>query len=93
MPKVSTRSLRRLASKMQPSILTGAITESADYIDELELEVKQLKMAQYKYKCSGCGHFEKHLCRTCPNCEKQNYFTGSFKQEDLEQWLKEKLVI
>lgn len=56
----------------------------------LQEENIQLKMAQYKYKCSGCGHFEKYLSRTCPNCERQNYFTGSFKKEDLEHWLLEK---
>lgn len=43
MPKVSTKSLRSLASKCNPSILTGAITESADYIDELETKVEQLE--------------------------------------------------
>lgn len=41
MPKVSTKSLRSLASKCHPSILTGAITESADYIDELELQIEK----------------------------------------------------
>jgi hypothetical protein len=43
MPKVYTKSLRSLASKCNPSILTGAITESADYIDELEEENKKFK--------------------------------------------------
>ncbi len=43
MAKVNTRSLRSLASKVKPSILTGAITESADYIDELEKENKEMK--------------------------------------------------
>ncbi|WP_163538285.1 hypothetical protein [Gracilibacillus sp. YIM 98692] len=70
-------------------------------LDNLELEqvewlleeIKQLKMVQYEYKCSGCGNFAKFLQRTCPNCGKQNYYTGSFKQEDLENWLKEKQEI
>lgn len=41
--KVSTRLLRSLASIVKPSILTGAITESADYIDELESINVELK--------------------------------------------------
>lgn len=45
MPKVRVRSLRSLASKCNPSILTGAITESADYIEELEKENERLKYA------------------------------------------------
>ena len=45
MPKVRVKSLRSLASKMNPSILTGAITESADYIEELETENEKLKRA------------------------------------------------
>lgn len=38
MPKVSTKSLRRLASKLPESagVVSGALTESADYINELE---------------------------------------------------------
>ena len=44
MPKVRVKSLRSLASKMNPSILTGAITESANYIEELELEIENLKV-------------------------------------------------
>lgn len=40
MPKIYTQSLRNLAMKVQPSILTGAIDECADYIDELEREVE-----------------------------------------------------
>lgn len=43
MPKISTKSLRRLTGKFKPSILTGAITESADYIDELEVENDLIK--------------------------------------------------
>lgn len=45
MPKVRVRSLRRLARICKPSILTGAITESADYIEELEKENEKLKRA------------------------------------------------
>jgi Mg2+ and Co2+ transporter CorA len=43
MPKVNTKALRSLARKVKPSILTGAITESADYIDELEDTVYALQ--------------------------------------------------
>jgi restriction endonuclease S subunit len=50
MPKVSTRSLRSLASKVKPSILTGAITESADYIDELEKKIQLLESSLKIYK-------------------------------------------
>lgn len=92
MPKVRTRALRSLASKFQSSIITAALTESADYIDELELEIKQLKMDQYKYQCSGCGEFEKTLSRTCPNCGRQNYLTGSFLKEDLETWMEKNAI-
>lgn len=44
MPKVRVRSLRSLASKCNPSILTGAIIESADYIEELEKQWELLKV-------------------------------------------------
>lgn len=42
MAKVLTSSLRSLAGKVKPSILTGAIEESADYIDELEEKLEGL---------------------------------------------------
>jgi hypothetical protein len=44
MPKVSTKSLRSLVSNANPSILNGAITESADYIEELEHKIELLQM-------------------------------------------------
>jgi hypothetical protein len=42
MPKVKVKSLRSLASKCNPSILTSAIIESADYIEGLEYENEML---------------------------------------------------
>lgn len=45
MPKVNTRSLRRLANKVPQSILTGAINESANYVDELEEKVEKYEKA------------------------------------------------
>lgn len=50
MPKVNTKSLRSLASKVKPSILTGAIEESATYIDELELKIQLLESSLNTYK-------------------------------------------
>ncbi|MCK2000823.1 hypothetical protein MZM54_05395 [[Brevibacterium] frigoritolerans] len=50
MPKVSTKSLRSLVSKCNPSILTGAIAESADYIEELEKKVQLLESSLKTYK-------------------------------------------
>ena len=49
MPKVRTKSLRILAAKIPPSIFSGAIEESADYIDELEAENNQLREALQFY--------------------------------------------
>jgi rubrerythrin len=65
------------------------LKEAEGIINRLSEENRRLKMDQYKYKCSGCGHFFKFHQRTCPNCQRTNYFTGSFKQEDLEDWLRE----
>lgn len=48
MPKVNTKSLRSLVKMRKPSVLTKAMTESADYIDELEKENKRLN-AFYNY--------------------------------------------
>lgn len=43
MPKVSTKLMRRVASKVNSSILTDAINEGADYIDKLEVENELIK--------------------------------------------------
>jgi hypothetical protein len=56
MPKVRVKSLRSLASKCNPSILTGAITESADYIEELEQIVQELKEVISRCRCEECGN-------------------------------------
>jgi len=65
------------------------LEEAEGIINRLSEENKKLKMAQYKYKCLGCGNFFRFYQRACPDCKKQNYFTGSFKPEDLENWLAE----
>ncbi|MBG9728036.1 hypothetical protein ABD87_00340 [Lysinibacillus sphaericus] len=54
MPKVSTKSLRRLASKLPDSagVVSGALTESADYIEELEKTIKKLTLRNF---CIICG--------------------------------------
>ncbi|MER2006322.1 MAG: hypothetical protein ABS939_02620 [Psychrobacillus sp.] len=55
MPKVSTKSLRRLANKLPDSagVVSGALSESAQYIEELEKEIEnihnQLESYQDKY--------------------------------------------
>lgn len=56
MPRVNTSSLRQLTKNAQSSTFTGAINESADYIDELEKALiicmeamrKNLSRANYK---------------------------------------------
>jgi hypothetical protein len=56
LPKVGVKSLRSLARKCNPSILRSAITESADYIEELEYEVKALKEVISRCRCEECGN-------------------------------------
>lgn len=60
MPKVYTGSLRSLASKVRPSILTGAITESADYIDELEEELRVHKKVVEELREENEKQFRKY---------------------------------
>lgn len=50
MSKVNTGSMRSYARTIQPSMLTDAIIESADYIDELEGKVKLLESSLKIYK-------------------------------------------
>lgn len=70
MPKVRTRSLRRLANKSPQSILTGAINESADYIDELEESLRECMEAMRKNLVYAQIKDEKSLYEAYKNAEK-----------------------
>jgi hypothetical protein len=69
MPKVYVSSLRSLARKVQPSILTGAITEAATYIEELEKTNKELRDfiedLYTSWDCDADAHKHNTLCRAC----------------------------
>ena len=42
------------------------------------------------YKCSNCGNFieANYGHHKCSGCGERNYWTGSFKQEEYIEWLK-----
>ena len=50
MAKVRVNSLRRLVRMCEPNILTGAISESANYIEELELKLNEPDLEKEKLK-------------------------------------------
>jgi hypothetical protein len=43
----------------------------------------------YKFRCENCGIFVKTLSLHCPQCKKEGFLCGSFKDEDLKKWIED----
>ena len=65
----------------------------------LKLKIDEIRKAEriktliennvYEFRCENCGIFVKTLSLHCPNCHKEGYLCGSFKDEDLKKWLED----